>query len=295
VVAQFEGYGPEWNEQVTLDRIKARPPASLERDYRIGERVLVLAASNKLFVAEIVQQLGVDRWRVHYDGYGPEVAEDVGPDRLRRPYRGPSSLAVGQAIGVRAGADVLPAKVAAIVAPERWIVRFNGFGPEGDQEVGPDRVVTSPASDAAPATMGSERYVDPQEAPDAPPPPSADRPVAIGAEVFVRHRGVYHSAIVVSAGTDGVVRVRYLSPGGGTDGAAEESVPVARVRPAPPPAGSTGAPFQPDQKVFVEWHGMFVPGRVVRSAGAGTYRIRFDGLGAESDEVVPARRLRASP
>jgi hypothetical protein len=291
LVVQYEGYGPEWNEPVSFDRIKARPPESLARDYRIGERVLVLAASNKLFVAEIVQQIAADRWRVHYDGYGPEVAEDVGPDRLRRPHTGPSSLAIGQAVGVRTGTSVLPAKVAAIVAPDRWIVRFAGMGPESDQEVGPDRVVAPPAT----AGMGSERYVDPlgspQEAAPPPPPPSSDRPIAPGDEVFVSHRGAYHSAIVIAAGTDGMIRVRYATPG---DGAAEESVPAARVR-AAPSAGSNAAPFQPDQKVFIEWHGMFFPGRIVRAAGKGMYRVRFDAVGPEADEVVPARRLRPGP
>jgi hypothetical protein len=287
VVVHYEGYGPEWNEPVSFDRIKARSAESLARDYRIGERVLVLAASNKLFVAEIVQQVAADRWRVHYDGYGPEVAEDVGPDRLRRPHTGPSSLAIGQPVGVRAGTSVLPAKVAAIVAPDRWIVRFEGLGPESDLEVGPDRVVAPPTS----AGMGSERDVDPlaspQQAPHPPPPP--ERPIAPGDEVFVSHRGAYHSAIVIAAGTDGMIRVRYATPG---DGAAEESVPAARVRSAPP-TGS--APFQPDQRVFIEWHGMFFPGRIVRAAGKGMYRVRFDGVGAEADEVVPARRVRSGP
>lgn len=299
VIVQYEGYGPEWNEPVSLDRIKPRPAASLARDYRIGDRVLVLAASNRLLVAEVVQQIAADRWRVHYDGYGPEVAEDVGPDRLRRPHEGPSPLALGQIVGVRAGADVLPAKVVAIVAPERWIVRFSGLGPESDQEIGPDRVAAPPPSSTSdPAGMGPERFIDPASSPaealgsPPSPPSSAARPIAPGDEVFVSHRGVYHIAIVVSVGTDGLIRVRYATAGSESS---EESVPPARVRPAPPPPSAKAAPFSPAQKVFVEWHGMFVPARVIRDVGRGTYRVRFDGLGPDADEVVPARRLRAGP
>lgn len=291
VVVQFEGYGPEWNEAVTFDRIKARPLPLLARDYRIGERVLVLAASNKLFVAEIVQQVAPYRWRVHYDGYGPEVAEDVGPDRLRRPHAGPSALALGQPVGVRAGTSVLPAKVVAIVASDRFIVRFDGMGPESDQEIGPDRLDALPA----PAAMGSDRYVEPlaspQEAALMPPEAASERSMKPGAEVFVSHRGAYHSAIVIAAGTDGMLRVRYAIS---RDGVAEESIPLARVRPAPPEF-SGAAPLKPDQAVFIEWHGMFFSGRVVRAAGKGLYRVRFDGVGPETDEVVPARRLRATP
>lgn len=216
VVVQFEGYGPEWNEAVPFDRVRARPLGALPRDYRVGDRVLVLAASNKLFAAEIVQQIAPARFRVHYDGYGPEVAEDVGPDRLRR-------------------------------------------------------------------------FLEPLPSTPAPPPPPEPLALAPGAEVFVGHRGAYHRAIVVAAGTDGMIRVRYAAP---SDGVAEESVPSSRVRPAPPPSSP---PFQPDQKVFVEWHGMFFPGRILRASGKGMYRVRFDGVGSDADEDVPVRRLRAAP
>ncbi|NUQ74506.1 MAG: NAD-dependent DNA ligase LigA [Polyangiaceae bacterium] len=159
-------------------------------------------------------------------------------------------------------------------ASEEDLQEIRGIGPEVAEDVGPDRL---------------RRFLEPLPSTPAPPPPPEPLALAPGAEVFVGHRGAYHRAIVVAAGTDGMIRVRYAAP---SDGVAEESVPSSRVRPAPSPSSP---PFQPDQKVFVEWHGMFFPGRILRASGKGMYRVRFDGVGSDADEDVPVRRLRAAP
>jgi len=87
LVVGYDGAGPDWNEAVGLNRLKPLSNGAsplLSRDYKVGESVMILA-QNRWLPGEVVQELGPETWRVHYDGYGPEVAEDVGPERLRRP------------------------------------------------------------------------------------------------------------------------------------------------------------------------------------------------------------------
>jgi len=50
--------------------------------------------------------------------------------------------------------------------------------------------------------------------------------------------------------------------------------------------------YQPNDPVFVEWHGMFAAGRVLKEAGRAEYTVRFDGMGPEADETVSVKRLR---
>ncbi len=42
---------------------------------------------------------------------------------------------------------------------------------------------------------------------------------------------------------------------------------------------------------MVEWHGVYVPGKVLKEESKGFYRIRFDGQGPEADEAVAVKRL----
>ncbi|MEJ7728310.1 MAG: hypothetical protein WKG00_03765, partial [Polyangiaceae bacterium] len=162
-VVSFAGFGPEWTERVSPDRLRARegarPAAAAEaRDYRVGEKVLV-KSQNRLVLGTVVAQLAADSWRVHYDGYGPEIAESVGPDRIKRPHTGTSTRAHGQPVGVDVGAArIMAAKLLSVGAADRWLVRFDGFGPEYDQEVAADRLREVPKASAAaptPATSGT--------------------------------------------------------------------------------------------------------------------------------------------
>src|SRR5262249_54794902 len=104
-LVHYEGYGAEWDESVGLDKIRpAQDPAGAAgaRDYRPGEKGLV-EARGRLLWADVLQQVARNSWRVHYDGYGPEIAENVGPERISRPYVGTSSHVAGETVMVELG------------------------------------------------------------------------------------------------------------------------------------------------------------------------------------------------
>lgn len=301
VIVHYDGYGSEWDEAVRIERLRPAAATGAAEDYRVGEKVLV-TAQGKLLLADVVAQVGQRQWRVHYDGYGPEVAENVGPDRMRRPFAGATAIAPGAALLVDVGGRVLPAKVLAALAQDRWLVRFDGFGPEYDQEVTPDRL-------RAPAAAAPEPAPAAAAAPAAPQAPSAAGGAAgdagkaapgsgfqAGEAVLVAHRGVFHPASIVGPASGGRWRVRYGSAAVGTEhGVADSDEEVAADRVSRAATLEKGAAPQANQRVFVEWHGLFFPGKVTREVSKGQYRIRFDGFGPEADEVVPTKRLRPRP
>jgi hypothetical protein len=194
-----------------------------------------------------------------------------------------------------------PAKVIAAVAADKWLVRFDGAGPQYDQVIGADRIKETPApavtmpviapqpsatADAGkpPEKNGKDKPGKaPAKTPDA--TPAAPAPLKAGDAVLVLIRAVYYPAKIVSAGAAaGSWKVR-------VDGAAadEEATSDHVVRMNDP---LKGVKYNPNQAVFVEWHGVYGPAKVVQAAGGGAYKVRAEGKGAESDEVVPATRMR---
>jgi hypothetical protein len=185
------------------------------------------------------------------------------------------------------------------LAADKWLVRFEGFGPEYDQEVTADRF----------RTPGAPAEASPAAAPAAPAPAAAGSPAASPAgapaaqgalkpndEVLVAHRGAFHPAVIVGPGAGGKWRVRYSTSAVGNEQSlfgSDEEVAEGRVNRAPAP--EKGAQYQINQRVFVEWHGLYFPGRVAKVVDKGQYRIRFENFGPEADEVVPARRIRTRP
>jgi len=299
VLVHYEGYGSEWDEAVGLDRARPAPGLGAPVQLQIGEKVLVTVQGRQL-LADVVAQVGPDEWRVHYDGYGPEVAENVRPDRLRRPFAGATPHPPGEAALVDVGGRPMPARVLVPLAADRWLVRFDGFGPEYDQEVTADRFRVAPSPATAPAAPAPSAGTP---APSAgTPPAAAPTPSAAGSafqpneEVLVAHRGVYHPALVVAPSEGGRLRVRYSSSAVGYEQGlhnSDEEVAPARVTRALAP--EKGGQYRLDQRIFVEWHGLYFPGKVTKVVEKGLYRVRFDGFGPEADEVVPARRLRPRP
>jgi hypothetical protein len=305
-LVHYDNTGNEWNEAVGPERIKpfgtglaATGPA---RDYRPGEKVLV-TYQNRLLLADVVMQVSEQSWRVHYDGFGPEAAETVGPDRIKRPFTGPSGHAVGESVMVDVNGQTLAAKVLAISSADRWVVRFEKYGPEYDQEVGVDRIKAAPAvatpppaKAEKPAESKAEKSAEgkaekPTEAkvekakPKAPvegaPAPAAGPP-AVGENVLVNVRGAWFAAAVVAVGA-GTVKVKFAHGG-------EEEVPADRI--VREPATTKGLVYQPGQLVLVDYKGIFVPAKVLKQEGKGEYKVRFEGQGPEADEVVAVRRLR---
>ena len=312
----YDGFGAEWDEAVGLDRLRpgaeAGAAGTVAKDYRPGEKILV-RAQNRLLLADVVQQVSPEVWRVHYDGYGPEVAESVPAPRMRRQHAGTSAFGASQPVTVDVGGGrVLPGKVIGIVAADRWLVRFDGFGPEYDQEVGADRVHAGKATDAPPAPAptaggpatpptpaepdkgkgkdkgkdkgkGKDKPAEP--APPAPPPVTAGPPAVGDSVVVAQHLGYLPAKIVAAGSAPGTFRVHYeLGTGADEDVAADR---VAKLLDPP-----KGVPYAPNTPCFIEWHGAWFPGKVVKESAKGQYRVRFEGLGPEADEVLVSKRIR---
>ncbi len=307
----YDGMPAEWDEEVTFDRLRSRPNAAPAVAFKPGE-ILIVRSQNRLFVAEMVQQVDPQNIRVHYAGYGPEVAENVSLDRAARPFLGATAYPVGTAVLVNAGApQPLPGKVVAVVAADQWIVRLDGAGPNYDQTVGADRIfpAAAPAPTAAPtvstvptaaptttpAASGSASAGKPPAAgsaqPATKPPaaspaaPAAQAPLQVGDAVLVHVRNVYYPAKITAAGsTSASWKVRLEGQSVEEEFAKDKVVrlqdPLKNVK------------YANNQNVFIEWHGVYAAGKVIKEMSAGNYKIRVDGASPDADEIVVVKRLR---
>jgi len=96
----YDGYDDVWDESVSKSRIKGfrqgtevrpEPPAKVRakaleaaqtNTYRVGDQVRV-EWSGRFYNAQIIEVVGKERYRVHYEGYGPEWDENVGLARIQ--------------------------------------------------------------------------------------------------------------------------------------------------------------------------------------------------------------------
>lgn len=96
----YDGYDDAWDEVVTRSRVKGfkkgdeprpEPPAKVRakaleaaqtNTYRVGDQVRV-EWSGRMYPAQIVEIVGKERYRVHYEGYGAEWDESVGLSRIQ--------------------------------------------------------------------------------------------------------------------------------------------------------------------------------------------------------------------
>jgi hypothetical protein len=97
----FDGYDNIWDETVSKERLKGfavegrivhpEPPpkvrakavsATQTNIYRIGDRVRV-EWHGQLYPAVVTAIVGQERYRIHYEGYGPEWDEQVGVSRIQ--------------------------------------------------------------------------------------------------------------------------------------------------------------------------------------------------------------------
>jgi hypothetical protein len=105
----YDGYSDDWDEvipgtrvhgrippsttpaPVTATKIRSRPGTSASGaasgsptvGFRVGERVRV-EWHGSIYPATILSEVGPDRYRVHYEGLGPEWDENVGLNRIQR-------------------------------------------------------------------------------------------------------------------------------------------------------------------------------------------------------------------
>lgn len=106
----YDGYDSIWDENVNVRRIKGRitgpvveppPPAKVLRRggapvssasidggapsrHKVGDRVRV-QWHGKVYSATVLEVLGGEKYRVHYEGYGPEWDETVELSRIVSP------------------------------------------------------------------------------------------------------------------------------------------------------------------------------------------------------------------
>jgi hypothetical protein len=103
----YDGFSADWDEVIPATRIRGRlssapspaagPPIAKPRKpaasasaapappsvYRLGDRLRV-EWHGSIYTATVVNVLGDDRYRVHYEGYGTEWDEDVPLSRIQR-------------------------------------------------------------------------------------------------------------------------------------------------------------------------------------------------------------------
>lgn len=299
VLIHYEGMPAEWDEDVPFDRVRSRPVAAAPAaDFKVGEAVLV-NVQNRTVLAEVTQANGA-AFRVHFSGWGPEAVQDVTAAQIQRPFAGATAFGPGSPVLADLGGPTpYPAKVLAVVAADKWLVRIDNAGPQYDQVVdalhlrpfeAPPAVTPPPAvtgaPTAAPHGSGAPDAGKPPagKTPPAAATPAAPAPLKAGDAVLVLVRGVYYPGKIVSAGAAaGSFKVRV--EGAAADEEASEKN-VARLQ--DPQKNKYGA----GQLVFVEWHGLFMAAKVMKDQGSGNYSVRLEGKGAESDEIIPARRLR---
>jgi hypothetical protein len=105
----YDGFSDDWDEVIPATRIRGRlstaptpapagaPPVKIRSKtaasgsaapsppsvYHVGDRVRV-EWHGSMYTANVIQVLGDDRYRVHYEGYGSEWDEDIALSRIQR-------------------------------------------------------------------------------------------------------------------------------------------------------------------------------------------------------------------
>ena len=194
IIVHYDKTGNEWNEAVPLERVKsaaAFAAMAVARDYKLGDRVPV-PLQNRLFLGEVIALPTTDVFRVHLDGYGPEVAENLAAERLRHVYGGLTAHPSDESVVVDVSGQVVPGKVLAAITADRWLVRPDGSGPQNDTEVGPERI-RSRTAPPAPASATVLPPAPPTEPASAPAPVQPSKPRAPPEDLPHRRAGLPRS------------------------------------------------------------------------------------------------------
>ncbi len=135
--------------------------------YRVGEYVLV-DWDGKSYPAYLIERKGESRFRVHYDGYDSRWDEDVTLDRIKGRVNGPvtpppppekvaraagitpassgsattvATFKVGDRVKVLWRGSIYPASIVGVVAPDKFLVHYEGHESAWDETVEIDRIV----------------------------------------------------------------------------------------------------------------------------------------------------------
>lgn len=134
--------------------------------YRVGEYVWV-EWEGRNYPAYIIERKGETRFRVHYDGYEARWDEDVTLDRIKGRIEGPvtappapakvaraagvspkasssaqpvSPYKVGDRVKVKWRGSLYAATVLGVVAPDKFLVHYDGHESAWDEVVPLDRI-----------------------------------------------------------------------------------------------------------------------------------------------------------
>jgi hypothetical protein len=135
--------------------------------YRIGEFVWV-EWEGRDYPAYIIEQRGKARFRVHFDGYDARWDDDVTVDRIKGRIEGPvkhppppervaremgirpkpassaeatSPYKVSDRVRVRWRGSVYSATIQGVLAPDRFLIHYDGYGSAWDETIAIDRIV----------------------------------------------------------------------------------------------------------------------------------------------------------
>ncbi len=117
--------------------VHARAPVAQSR---IGEKLFVLWGGAD-WPATVIGAGDGDKVRIHYDNYGAEWDEDVGPERVEHTTTDHARTRhVGERLFVTWGGALWPARVLAVTKAGLAKIRYEGYGEEWDETVGADRI-----------------------------------------------------------------------------------------------------------------------------------------------------------
>jgi hypothetical protein len=106
--------------------------------FQVGEPLFV-EWHGRFWPARVVSVTDADRAVIHYDGYGPEWDEVIPSQRALRDSGNLTQLREGGSAFIEWNGSWWPAKVRA-VKKDGWAIRYDNYGPEWDETVGPSRI-----------------------------------------------------------------------------------------------------------------------------------------------------------
>jgi hypothetical protein len=106
--------------------------------FQVGEPLFV-EWHGSWWPARVLSLVDADRAVIHYDGYGPEWDEVVASKRALRDGGRVAALGEGASVFIEWRGSWWPAKIRA-VKTQGWFIRYDGYGPEWDETVGPSRI-----------------------------------------------------------------------------------------------------------------------------------------------------------
>ncbi|MDB4994028.1 MAG: hypothetical protein JWM74_1460 [Myxococcaceae bacterium] len=119
------------------------PPIQLAQapqggSFQVGEK-LFIEWHGSVWPATVLSIVDADRAVIHYDGYGPEWDEVVPTKRALRDGGSVAQLREGGSAFIEWKGSWWPATIRA-VKKDGWAIRYDGYGPEWDETVGPSRI-----------------------------------------------------------------------------------------------------------------------------------------------------------